>query len=588
MYLNFDPCFKKSALIILIIFFSSSPAFGADVRATVDNTNISLNESVSLKVIVNDGGCDVDTSLIKDFKVTPRGESTNIQIINSKYSKEVSHNFLLFPIRKGHLSIPALPVNQDGKVFYTQAITVNVSDSPSEKSGMADIFITADVSKTDPFVSEQIVYTFQLFQAVKIANARLKEPEFKGFFSIKIGDEKTYRKIINGRNYSVTELQYVLIPDKAGKIRIEPSVLTGDIARAASRSRTNRGFPFDSFFNTRQLEPKQYITKSINLNIRSLPAVPETVKRFSGLVGKFSINSEISNEQVEVGDSTTFSVTIEGEGNLIDLSRLDLTVPDHWKIYEDKPVEELNTGPRGYYGRKTFKYAMVPIKSDDYVIGPVSLVYFDIDQEKYLPISTEQFAVSVKPSGDPNKAIFADDVQTENKKSLLPKKITVKVIGHDILPIKDDLTAMKNQSHMPLFNYLVCVGAPPLLFCFFTFFLLGYQKQINEEKISRKKALKILKDMSVDRLPENELLTSLYQSLCFAIRSKAGGKGLSITSSEVERILKPAGCPEIIIESTAALLEEIESIKYSGKRLDQADRSDLASKSEKVIKELCK
>ena len=579
--------FAKIILIILVVIAGSAiNGVAASVQATVDTTRISSGESLNLKVTVDDGDAKVDTSPIADFTVSPRGQSTSIQIINSRYSKEINYNFLLFPKKTGNLTIPALPVTQDGKTVYTRPIAITVSDDPSHISGSSDIFVRALISKHDPYVGEQVVYVFQLFQAVDITNARLQEPSFDGFFSKKIGDQTTRQKVINGRNYTVTEVRYVLIADNPGQVVIEPSVLAGSVARPGSSS---RGFPFDSFFNTRAMESRQYRTDSIQMNIRPLPPVPDPGMSFSGLVGNFTINSYISDTQVKAGDSTTLTVTVQGQGNLIDLNHLDVTVPEQWKVYDDKPAEDIKTGPQGFSGEKTFHYALVPVKAGNYVISPVDLVYFDPQTDHYKTVSTDKISVSVTPSAAVTAPQLTGETLPETgSRPAAAKKRTVKLTGHDILPVKDDLSALKDQSHMSLGIYFTAVAGPGILAFGILGFILGIQRRHRPEKLLRKNALQIINGVTPDQLKKDDTLAALAQALGYAVRYRSRSRGVSITSPEVRQQLQEEGCDLSLIQSAEQLLAAFESIRYSGVQPDSAMRSDLFSQSVRTIKALCK
>ena len=104
---------NRLVLSIVLILILSGPVYGLEVRAVVDRTHIHPGESVGLSVVISDGGGEVDTSSIEDFKVLSRGSGTRINYINGKMSKEVTYHYALIPKKKGQLRVPPLMVSAD-------------------------------------------------------------------------------------------------------------------------------------------------------------------------------------------------------------------------------------------------------------------------------------------------------------------------------------------------------------------------------------------------------------------------------------------------------------------------------------------
>jgi hypothetical protein len=206
----------------------------------------------------------------------------------------------------------------------------------------------------------------------------------------------------------------------------------------------------------------------------------------------------------------------------------------------------------------------------------------------YKTISTNTLTVSVTAPAVDTRPSSDDTVPVEGAKPQLRKKVSVQVTGHDILPIKDNVSALQNQLPMRLTHYILFISAPPILFFFVFFLMMGFKNRNTPDKMLRKNALQLTSKLSEGRLETDDLLTSLSQAFCYAIRYKSGGNAISVTSSEVANFLQPVGCSERLIESTQKLLEEIESIKFSGMQPGRTEQSNLVSKSIKTIKELCK
>ena len=173
------------------------------------------------------------------------------------------------------------------------------------------------------FSGQQITYTFRLYNRVQINDAKFQPPEFKGFNAKEIEDRRSYREMINGREHMITEVHFVLTPLSAGPQTIDPAVLQVGIVRPGSRRGRS---PFDDFFNRAAVEPKVLQTETVSVQVRPLPPL-EGGGTFSGLVGRFDLSATIETTELKVGDSTTVTVVVQGQGNVMDAQAPGLQVP---------------------------------------------------------------------------------------------------------------------------------------------------------------------------------------------------------------------------------------------------------------------
>ena len=585
---------KQTALVICVIILFPLQALASGVQAFVDRTRTTLNESIHLTVSVDGGNGSVDVSPIKDFQVLSEGTSSSVQIINSRISRKSSHDYTLIPLKQGRLRIPPLSVSVKGKLFQTQEIIVTVTKNPHQQpTALEDIFVRASVSEKNPYVGQQIAYTFKLYHRVRIENAKLvQEPSFSGFTAKKIDQDKTFQTIINGREFEVTQVTYILTPTASGPRTIEPAILSLDVVQNPQRRSVN---PFDSFFNhsffndpffgNPALTPETLQTDPVSLNILPLPpdAGPGL---FSGLVGRFSLHGELEKNKINAGDSTTLSVTVEGTGNIMDASAPKVNLPESFKVYPDKPTQDIHSNAEGYSGTKVFRYALVPVKKGDFSIAPVRLKYFDIASKRYVTLSTTPFPLKVLASKEGNKL----EMYSAPAKPLQPQKSfkkKVAFIGHDILPIKDSSDVLNYRRSLSLFFFLLYIGAPILLFLGVKLFLAFFVKSDDAATVMARKAQESLK--TADDSPDDDIfLSALYRSLIYAIFSTARLKGESLTYAEAEKLLTSNGTGADIAAEASSLLNQIESARYGGMNLESSEKKDLFPRTQKVVRRLCR
>ncbi len=570
-----------SGFIFILLMFPAIVYGGPRVSATVDRTSIGPGESLTLNVTIEGGDGDVDTSPVRDFKVISRESTNSINMVNGKFSQKLIYNFVLIPFRQGRLTIPSLPVTIGGKTYYTKPISINVSGVPSEtKDNSPDIFVKAKVSNSNPYLNQYINYTFKLYQAVRIANAQFDPPDFAGFNATELSDRKTYTAVVSGRRYRVTELSYVLLPLETGDLMIEPGVLSCDIVKRSTRRRSIFDDPFFGFGGA-SYEPRVFKTRPLKVSVKPLPSYKGD-KNFSSLVGKFDIKFQIEKTKMKVGDSVTLSITIQGQGNIKDALEPGFGIPDALKAYKDNPEEDIKLGMEGYKGKKIFRTALVPVKSGTYTIGPVELTYFDVFRGRYVTKKTQTITLDISPAPTEEKTTIA--TPSPSGSLLFKKKVEFK--GRDILPLKENISAIKNQKEISFPMFAGLLALPAIIYLIIFGFVRLTKESDAPSYVMAKRAKAQFKKAASRVNDTNAFLSCLYSALISAILSKAGVNGESITYKEAEKILAKSGYPEDKTGKVIKMIEEIESARFGGTAINKPENKKLLARVEKIIKEL--
>jgi len=570
------------AIVMLVVMLMVPVSAGAlDVQAHVDRSRISLNESLNLTVSLSGGEGTVDSSSIVDFQVVSRGTSTRVQIVNSHVSKTTVYQYVLIPQKVGKFTIPPLPVMSGGHAYHTRPITVEVTQTSVNKAdGNRDVFVTAEVSNDSPYVGQQICYSFRLYHAVSISNARLQKPEFSGFNAKEVDDSRTYNADISGRSYNVTELDYVLIPITSGRMTIGPAVLSCDV-----QIRQGGGYasPFDSFFGGGQRVQRVFSTNSLTVTVSALPDSPGNVP-FSGLVGEFSLDASLESDTIAAGDSTTLAVVFQGTGNIMDVEEPRIQAPEGFKVYSDSPEEHINFDSRGYSGKKTFRKALVATKEGAFTIAPIRMSYFDIGERTYKILETPPLKLKAVPPADAEMPIIMETSEAEPPRILKKKK--VEFTGRDILSLKTEPDVMTHSSVMPLTRFVVLLLIP-FLICVGIHVACVVGKSSNDpQREMAERARRNLRQASDARIDLKEFLGCLYKALISAVYSRTGSRGESLTYQEVDAFLKSGGCSDTLSERASRLLKDIEFARYGGTEMDAAARTKLLGKTRQLIRDL--
>lgn len=571
---------KTLTITLLILLSAAAAADAATVRAVVDRNQATVGESIALQVTIEGGEGEVDLSGLSDFKTVSRGSTSSFQMINGRTSRQLIHNYVLIPTKTGPLTIPAIPVTIDGTVHYTTPITVRVSSQPPADSGQRDVYVTAEVSSPSPWIGQQLTYTFRLFNAVQVADAKFQPPEFTGFNAEELEDRKSYRTVVSGREFIVTEVIFILVPVKTGTLEIGPAVLQVGLLQRSRRQRPFAGM--DAFFGRNEMTTRILETEPITVQVKNLPPT-QPGSSFSGLVGRFEVSASLDKAAVQVGDSTTLAVTVSGTGNIMDAPAPAISVPESFKTYADNPEENLQRGPDGYSGSKRFRTALVPVKPGQFRIDPVVMTYFDVASGMYRDISTSAFEVTVSPS---ETAATDIDVFRAAPAQLPSLKKRVEFTGRDILPLKEGLDAITPQRALSPLWFTLFLTIPAVGFFAVRAVIQITQKDNSPGRIMADRARQALKSAAAGDGPDADFLSALYRALVSAILGKRGVTGTSLTWSEASDQLLEIGWSADDAAAAAQLLEEIESFNYSGGRLDDEKRADLLDRTRQAVRRL--
>ncbi|MCK5695626.1 MAG: protein BatD, partial [Desulfobacula sp.] len=569
----------KRIFFITMMLLVTLPAIGFcfDVTASVDKTRISRDDSVLLRVMSNGGKAELDLFVVKDFKVIPRGSSSSYNYINGKSERKATYQFVLIPLSKGELKIPAIKATRKGQTAFTRQIVIQVSDQVVNPNDVKALFARADMTNTRLFVGEQAVYTLKFFTSKRLSGLGFeKPPEFNGLSSKAFEKEKTYTQNINGLLYQVTQVNYIIIPATPGIFNIDPAVLIANVMVKSKRDPL-----FDSFFSSNSFKSVRVVSNPVKFEVSPMPPYQGKGK-FSGLVGRFDIKGNMDKTSFNAGELTTFTIKISGSGNIMDagLPEIDLDI-NAFKVYDDNPIETIHLTKTGYEGFKIFKKAIVPVNPGKYVIKQIPLVYFDVDKKVYQTVSTDQIQLDVTPSEEMYLATHSLDRSMD--KSVVKQEVSL--VNKDILEIKEGLVVLEDYKEIDPFLFILLLSIPAILFSGVKLFTVVTKKELSVEKVMEDKARHHLKQAK--KKDGEDKVRHLYSSLVALILAKGKQKGETVTIREAQTILIEARVDEIQIDQIIHLLEKIESVRFGGKQIDENKGNQLFLKAKQMMKLLC-
>ena len=522
---------------------------------------------------------------LENFYVNSRGPLYRFEKINGQLIEGAYYIYYIIPKKTGTFTIGPAKLRRELNGFYkSNEASLTVSELNAAKSGSDSLFLTASLSSPNAFVGEPILYHIRLYRQVEVFNVMLTLPEAEFLHFKKMNETEEYDSIYEGKAYKVREIQNVLIPLKAGYHDIQPARIEMLAQTENYNSELDFLFRKSPHTSTGQLSPRTLLCKIQRLNVLPLPkrGIPE---KFSGLVGRFEMESTLSPSEIKTGEKTILTVILKGRGNIDFIPDLRLTELEEAKIYSvGRPLLNVTQDKNGFKCVKAMKWAIVPEVEGQIEIPQLSLSYFDIKARQYRILKTRSHPLSVQPG-------------TVHKLEVVNGFKTKKVINTPKIQDKDDpvpeILGIHNfhesliSSHAFSFNlFLFLVLSGPVFLFLGGFIVFRYKNRSMEDKLKTKakRAVKeFTKQCRQDAFGENDFLLIFRDYLNNRLGLSLG----AVTANEARQILDSHGVPDETKEETINLLEKCEDSVYGGRGRDPwsnaADIIKLIKKIDKAI-----
>ncbi|MEO0459250.1 MAG: BatD family protein [Myxococcota bacterium] len=375
------------ALLLITTLVCGPPS----VEARLDRSQATLEDVIQLTILVeNLPAGEPELPNIPGFSIRRGGVSRSTRVLNRQRRETVGFSYVLSPRRTGTLEIPAITVRAQGKSYRTKPLTIEITKVDTQ--GIRPFFAAASVSDANPFRSQQIVYTLQLYgELLSLSCDRLSLPKFDRFIVEDLGEERRYETVRDGRRFRVVEIRKSLYPLEPGEFELPAARLSCNVTYPA----TGRN-PIDRFYGRSRTEQKQLRTEPISVRVRDLPPAPSD---FSNVVGRVAINTSIDEAELITGNSATQTIFITSNGNLRGFTP---PVPeiDGVKIYDDQSKLMLNDRGNEIETSLRMNRAFVPLRSGKLDVPGFSFSYFDPQSERYRTASSPSVRLKVRANPD--------------------------------------------------------------------------------------------------------------------------------------------------------------------------------------------
>lgn len=339
-------------------------------------------------------------SSIDDFVVQNAGTSSQTTVINGSRKQTLIRSYGFKPNKD--VTIPSFTITIDGKEYKTQAKKLKKLRIEKTVSSYFDLNIAID--KKDVYVGEEVRFTlkFKYDQNLQVVRLNFEKPQFENFWVKEISSPN--QQTTKGK-YVYQELNYILFPQKAGKLNIDAIKIGVEVV-------DNRGGASYGFFNSASTKTIPVYSNELELNIKHLP-------QGVNLVGDFDITTTIDKSTINQGDAVAYKVEILGRGNIDDIDEKKLQIAQT-TIYDNPAVKKFNLVNNKYGGKYSKSYSIVG--SSNFTIPSIELKYFDKKTKQVKIKKTKSYTIKVNGAPKQKSTLeLAPKVQSED---LEPKEVT--------------------------------------------------------------------------------------------------------------------------------------------------------------------
>lgn len=421
---------KAAPLLMLLPLLAAGVASAQETEfyQTVDRTEVGTEDTFRLTVVVSNApdGAELKLPSLQDFEVLSNTPVTSRSVQISGAGAQIQlirkHILVLRPKRTGTLTIGQATLTGGGRTWRAEAIEIKArpgrlqdpaarpsrpdpfrdffGDNDPFPPGFrdpfgrgvpemdiprsdSDLFLRTYIDKQEAYVGEQVTLSVYVFSRVDLSSVdTVTLPRLEGFWSEDI-DSPTQlsgeTRVINGITYKAFLLKRrALFPLKAGKLEIAP--VEADITT---------GYLFAGHRVHRK-------GNAAVVNVKPLPSgAPPGFSTTN--VGQWRLGIEASPELVKLGEPVTVRVTLEGRGNVKNVTAPKLTGPASLKIYAPTTTDKAAMRNGHYGGRRVQEYLVMPSRTGTFTLPPLSFPYFDPETKAYEVARTDPVTLTVEP-----------------------------------------------------------------------------------------------------------------------------------------------------------------------------------------------
>lgn len=586
-------------LLFLPLFYQAK---SQTFTAKTSHAQVATSQQFKIEYTLNANGSNFSPPEIKDFRVlSGPNQSTSMSWVNGNTSSSITFSYYLLAIKEGEFTIPPAKIKVNNEIIESNSLKISVikgqpvpqqyqqNQEQTQKGTKNDeisdyIFIKLNTDKNSAYVGEPIVASYKLYTRVNIVDNDLKKmPDLNGFWSYELKDLQDQTswqtEVINGQRYNVAELKRTLLfPQRSGNINLDAMDMDITIQQRSNKRSNNL---FDQFFGSYENVKYNIKSNAKTLNILQLPE-KEKPKQFTGAVGNFNIDVNISKNKVKQNEAIDLKIKISGSGNIKLLENIKPNFPEEFEVYDPEIKDDISAKNNTLNGSRELHFIVIPREEGSYTIESISFSYFDLNTKKYNTITSEAIQIEVEKSEEKNNNIVS--FNSANKKD-------VNILDNDIRFIDKEVMLKNEKSFLFTPTYFTLLASP---FFLMLFLFIAYKKNIernkNIDEVKRRNAGKMAKkylSKATLHLQKNEttlFYESLYKGLFNYFSDKLNISFSHLNTDIISEKLVEKNIDQTIISKTQQIINDCEMARFAP--LSSVNNSVLLEKAKETTNEI--
>lgn len=321
-------------------------------------------------------------------------QRSETSMVNFSVTRRFSLVFPVRPSQRAPIQIPAFQVETNKGTLRVAAANYTVGDATVGSSGLAlnDISsATLTLPKTTFWAGEvfPVSYTLSVIKRYFHSPATLVEWSASPLILEEWTRPEATETMVKGERRIIATQTTRAYAKQPGNFSFKPAQQLVNLAVGTS------GF---GLFSTPTVEQRVLVTEPVELTIRALPTPPHD---FSGMVGQFTLTSNVVPTNPSVGEPITWTLELSGTGNWPDISGLpQREVSSDFSVVQPKSKRTMKDNSL-FDGSLTEDVVLVPTKPGRYTLAPVKLIYFDPASGTYKTLTTPATTIDIGTSVAP-------------------------------------------------------------------------------------------------------------------------------------------------------------------------------------------
>jgi len=368
----------KKLLYFGILMISANLSL-AEVSAWVDNNPVVVGEMFRLHIEAKnvDDPQEPDLSEIRGLQILNRSVQNQTSIVGTSITRTVNWTYVMLAPSSGNYRIPALQVGSE----KTIPIALKAEES-SQSPNNQIVRLEVDVSPNEVYPQQQVLVRVRIIRTgAQLENESLTPFELAGTQIEKV-NQRSFRKVKNGKRQLITEISYVLLPEKSGTILLPQLSYQGNEIRGGN-SQGNFG-NFGNFGNIFQQRGRRIFSNSEAQTIQ-VKALPVAFKGWWLPAAKLELEEQwLPNPpEFRVGEPITRTLTVNAYGVFGNqIPELSFELPEKMKAYADQPSIETVKTQEGLKGTRVEKWAIIPGQAGKLELPEISVAWWDVQKDE--------------------------------------------------------------------------------------------------------------------------------------------------------------------------------------------------------------